>query len=108
MTEFVRIASLWDLAPGKRMTAWISGIRVMLLNVDGEIYAVDEQCTHAQCSLLEGPLQGTVIECPCHLATFDVRTGRVLRAPATVDLPTYQVKIEGGYIWVEQKPPEIV
>jgi len=108
MTEYMRVASLWDLPPGQRMAVWISGVKVMLVNVAGEIFAVDEQCTHAQCSLMAGPLHGTIIECPCHQATFELRDGKVLKEPAIVDLPTYQVKTEGGDIWVEQKPPEIV
>jgi 3-phenylpropionate/trans-cinnamate dioxygenase ferredoxin component len=108
MTQFVRAASLPELPPGSRLAVWVSGIRVMLANVGGTIFAVDEQCTHMQCSMLNGPLQGTVLVCPCHLAAFDLSSGRVLKGPATVDLPTYQVKIEGRDIMVEEKPAEIV
>lgn len=108
MTEYVRVASLWDLPPGERMAVWISGIKVMVINVGGEIFAVDEQCTHMQCSLMTGPLKETTIGCPCHLAAFDLRTGKVLRGPATIDLPTYEVKIEKGDIYVEETPPEAI
>jgi len=106
--EYKRVARVTDLPPGQRLAVWISGVKVMLVNVDGNIFAVDEQCTHMRCSLLTGALRGTIISCPCHLAEFDLRDGKVLKGPATVALPTYKVKIEGDEILVEEKPPEIV
>ena len=108
MGDYVKIAGLWDLPPGERMSAWVSGIRVMLVNVEGTVYAVDEQCTHMECSLMEGPLKGTIVGCPCHLAAFELSDGRVIRGPATVALPTWNVKVEGGDILVEERPPEAV
>ena len=108
MARFAKVASLWDLPPGKRMGIWLNGVRIMLINVDGEIFAVSEQCTHMEGSLLDGSLKGTVIGCPRHLAAFDIRTGKVMRGPATVDLPTYEVKIESGDIYVEEPPIEAI
>ena len=108
MGNYVKVAGLSDLPPGERTAVWVSGIKVMLVNVEGTIYAVDEQCTHMQCSMVEGPLKGTVIGCPCHLAAFDLTDGRVIRGPATVPIPTWKVKIEGGDIYVEERPPEAV
>ena len=67
MADHTRVASVWDLPPGERMQAWVSGIKVMLLNVDGEILAVDEQCTHMRCSLMRGSFKDEIISCPCHL-----------------------------------------
>jgi 3-phenylpropionate/trans-cinnamate dioxygenase ferredoxin subunit len=108
MAQFAKVASLWDLPPGKRMAIWLNGVRIMLVNVDGEIFAVSEQCTHMEGSLMDAPLRGTIIGCPRHLAAFDLRDGRVIRGPATVPLPTYEVKIEGGDIHVEEPPIEAV
>jgi nitrite reductase/ring-hydroxylating ferredoxin subunit len=108
MTEYKRVARLADLATGQRLAVWISGVKVLLLSIGGTIYAVDEQCTHMKCSLLTGPVRGTIVACPCHQAEFDLRNGRVLKGPATVDLPTYAVKVEGDEVLVEEKPPEIV
>jgi len=108
MVKFKQVASLSELGPGQRKAVWLSGVKVMLTNVEGKVYATDEQCTHMQCSMMTGLLRDTVVVCPCHFAEFDVRDGKVLKGPATVDLPTYQVKIEGSNILVEEKPPEIV
>jgi len=107
VVEYKRVARSADLPAGQRLAVWISGIKVMLVNIGGTVFAVDEQCTHMKCSLLTGSLQGTIVSCPCHFAEFDLRNGKVLMGPATVDLPTYKVKIEGGEILVEEKPPEI-
>lgn len=108
MGEYVKVASLGALPPNERLSTWVSGIRVMLVNVGGTVYGVDEQCTHMECSLMEGPLKGTMIGCPCHLAAFDLTDGRVVRSPATVPLPTWNVKVEDGDIYVEERPPEAV
>jgi nitrite reductase/ring-hydroxylating ferredoxin subunit len=108
MAEYVRVAGLSELAPGERMATWMHGIRVMVVNVGGQVYAVDEQCTHMQCSLMEGPLKGAVVGCPCHLAAFDLRTGKILTGPTDIDLPTYDVRIEGDDILVRGPDIEIV
>jgi 3-phenylpropionate/trans-cinnamate dioxygenase ferredoxin subunit len=108
MATFKRVVGAADLAPGRRITTWVSGVKVLVVNAEGQLYAVDEQCTHMQCSMTNGPLQGTVLVCPCHLAAFDLRSGKVLKGPATVDLPTYKVKIEGGDLLIEERAPELV
>ncbi len=48
MAELAKVSSLWDLSPVKRMGIWPNGVRIMLINVDGEIFAVSEQCTHKE------------------------------------------------------------
>lgn len=106
--NYVRVCSLWDLPPGERMSTWIGGTKVMLVNVEGEVFACDEQCPHMQCSLMTGPLKGTIIGCPCHLAAFELRSGKVLKGPTMEDLPVFKVKIEKGDIWVSQPDIEIL
>ncbi|MFH1084381.1 MAG: Rieske 2Fe-2S domain-containing protein [Chloroflexota bacterium] len=108
MSEFVQVARLSELPPGERKAVWVSGVRVLLVNLGGEIAAVDEQCTHMECSLLAAPMRENLIICPRHLAAFDLRSGKVLRGPATVDLPTWNVKVEGDAILVQERPVEMV
>lgn len=79
----------------------VSGKKITLANVDGKIYAIDDACTHAQCSLgSDGSLAGNVIMCGCHGAQFDVMSGKVLSGPALSDVSTYETKIEKGYIYI--------
>lgn len=104
MGEFVKAATLSDIEPGKRLGVWVSGQRVLLFNIDGTLYAVDESCPHRECSMAEGALDGKVLDCPCHHAKFNLETGEVItepnKYPPTPPLPVHQVKIEGWDILV--------
>jgi 3-phenylpropionate/trans-cinnamate dioxygenase ferredoxin component len=102
MGEFVKIAHLEDVAPGELLRVEVAGRLVCLANVDGAIYAVDDDCTHISGPLDQGDLEGTDLTCPLHLARFDVRTGKVLRGPARDDLPTYRVTVHDGDIYVSE------
>lgn len=100
MGAFVRVAGVEEIAPGELLRVEVAGRLVCLANVDGEIYAVDDDCTHISGPLDQGELEGCVLTCPLHLARFDVRTGQVLRGPARENLPTYAVRVEGSDIYV--------
>ncbi len=98
--EFVKAASLDDLAPGTVLGVEVAGVRVCLANVEGEIYAFQDNCTHRDFPLSAGTLSDHTIECAWHGAKFDVRTGRALSLPAIRPVKTYEVKIEDGQILV--------
>jgi naphthalene 1,2-dioxygenase system ferredoxin subunit len=72
-----------------------------LYQVDGEIYATDNICTHGNARLCDGFLEGHEIECPLHQGKFDIRNGKAMCAPLTEDVKTYPVKIEGTRVFVE-------
>ena len=78
----------------------VGGRDIALYNVDGQIYATDNVCTHGHARLCEGFLEGHEIECPLHQGKFDVRNGKPTCAPATDPLRSYPVKIEGGRVWL--------
>ena len=78
----------------------VGGRDIALYNVDGQIYATDNVCTHGHARLCEGFLEGHEIECPLHQGKFDVRTGQATCAPPTEALRSYPVKIEGGRVWL--------
>ncbi|MEI2775791.1 MAG: non-heme iron oxygenase ferredoxin subunit [Tetrasphaera sp.] len=67
---------------------------------DGDVYAIDDTCTHANVSLSEGELDGCQLECWLHGSRFDVRTGDPSGLPATVPVATYPVTIEDGQVVV--------
>ncbi len=73
----------------------------MLCNVDGDIYAIEDVCTHDGGELDQGWLEGCRIMCPRHGAFFDVTTGAALTPPAVMPVATFKVRLEGNDIFVE-------
>ncbi|WP_327114992.1 bifunctional 3-phenylpropionate/cinnamic acid dioxygenase ferredoxin subunit [Nocardia sp. NBC_01730] len=68
---------------------------------DGELYAIDDTCTHQDASLADGWLEGCQVECPLHASRFDLRTGAVDAPPAKLPVRTHRVEIIDGVIHVE-------
>jgi nitrite reductase/ring-hydroxylating ferredoxin subunit len=91
MFETVRVSKLEDRKPFKVL---VDGEDVLLAKIDGDIYAVNDICTHSEVSLSEGDIEGCAIECWLHGSSFDLRTGARSGPPATADLQTYKVVIE--------------
>jgi naphthalene 1,2-dioxygenase system ferredoxin subunit len=100
-TGWARAASRSELASGEVLGVEVAGHSIALYDVDGNIFATDNICTHAYARLSDGWLDGELIECPLHAARFDVRTGKVLDPPATVDLKTYPVRVVDDEIQVK-------
>ncbi|MFN2241452.1 MAG: Rieske (2Fe-2S) protein [Anaerolineae bacterium] len=98
---FVEAAKLFDVPPGRVKTVEIGDEDIALCNVEGEIYAIANVCTHDGGPLGEGYLLGDEIECPRHGARFNVKTGEVKVLPAIVPVPTFKVKVEADRILVD-------
>ena len=101
--EFVTVATVDELQPGERMVVELGRRWVAIFNVDGMYYAIEDVCTHDDGPLAEGELNGCIIACPRHGATFDIRTGKVLSAPAMVDVKSYDVQVQGNDIQVKPR-----
>lgn len=98
---FTPTISIEELPTGAKKCVIAGPIEVMVVNVQGNVYATQKHCTHAEANLAEGNLEGCIIECPLHGAMFDVRDGKVMSLPATIPLKTYPAKIENGVIMVD-------
>ena len=101
MSSFFKVAEVSELEEGELVPVEADGEPICLAKVEGVIYAFTDNCTHISGPLNEGELTGYVLECPWHLAQFDVRTGKVLRGPARQELYTYTVKVENDAIYVD-------
>lgn len=101
MARFVKVASVADIPPGARQIVEVDGIEVVVVNLDGVFYALEDMCTHDGGPLGEGALEGGQLICPRHGARFDVRTGAALTLPAVEAVPTYAVRVENGDILIE-------
>ena len=98
----VKVSSANGIAIGTMMGAEVNGKMILVANVDGKYYALGGECTHKGCKLSEGTLKEEgVVECPCHGSNFDVKTGSVVKGPATMPEPTFQVKVEKNKILVD-------
>jgi 3-phenylpropionate/trans-cinnamate dioxygenase ferredoxin component len=92
MTEFVKVAGTNEVAPGAALPVIVRGKEIALFNIGGTFFAIDNACTHEEGPLAEGEIEGHEVACPWHGARFDVRTGKVLCAPAYEDLQRYKVR----------------
>lgn len=93
---WIRVADEGGIAEGQVVALPAGERTVAVANIEGDLVAFEDQCSHRRCSLAEGELDGTVIACPCHGATFDVLTGDVLTGPATEPIDVFEVRVEGG------------
>lgn len=97
------VARLGDIPPdGVLPVTLADGTPVCLVRHEGQVYALHDRCTHADFSLSAGELlpDGTV-QCLWHGARFDCRSGAVRQGPATDDVTTYPVRLEGDAIYVD-------
>ncbi len=99
---FVRIGHADDVADGQMRVFDIAGTNVSVANSNGRLYAFDDTCTHAGCSLADGELDGTTVTCACHGSQFDVASGAVLRGPARLPVRSRSVRAEGPDLIVEK------
>ena len=101
MGIFTKAIAVRDLSAGMKKTVMVAGKKLAIANVDGEFFAIDDACTHQECSLgTEGFLDGNVVICGCHGAQFDMTTGKVLSLPAPTDVTSYETKVENGDVLV--------
>ncbi|MBU6452044.1 MAG: non-heme iron oxygenase ferredoxin subunit [Cyanobacteria bacterium REEB67] len=100
-TEYAKIAETKDIPDGEVKVYDLNGAAIALCHVGDKFYAVQDLCTHDGGPLGEGELVGSQIECPRHGARFDVKTGKAMCLPAVIDIPTYEVEVRGGEIFVK-------
>ena len=101
MAEFVKIAHIADIPPGKRLWHDFEEETVIIFNVGGQIYCIADLCTHDDGPLEDGTLTEYEIECPRHGARFDIRSGKATCLPATRPVPTFAVRVDGDSIYIE-------
>ena len=100
---WVRVAAVADLADDAAFPARLGNRPIALYRLGGRIHALDDVCTHALALLSQGFIEDGAVECPLHGARFDIATGRCLAPPASVDLRTYTVRVEGGEVYVREE-----
>lgn len=98
--RFFAACTVADLTEGEPHKVVVNEITVALVLSEGEIYAINDTCSHGQVSLAEGEVEGCLLECWLHGSQFDLRNGRPVSLPATDPVPVYPVKVEDATVFV--------
>ena len=99
--EFIEAGNTHEIKLGKMKRVETNGKAILICNVDGEFYAVDDMCTHEDSSLYLGCMKGDLVQCSLHGAKFSVKTGEPMEEPGEIPLQTYELKVEDGRIFVK-------
>ena len=107
--SFERVCALSDVAePGALRVELEAGGHLEALAVvrfEGQVYAVEDVCSHAEVALSEGEVErfkgAPTIECWLHGSCFDLRTGEPTNLPATEPVSVYPVRVEGEHVFVD-------
>jgi 3-phenylpropionate/trans-cinnamate dioxygenase ferredoxin subunit len=102
--EFVRACALSDLGTDQALQVDVEGTDVAVVRVGEEVFAISDECSHANIPLSEGEVEDCTIECWLHGSRFDLRTGAAINLPANVPVPVYPVRVEGDDVYVGTKP----
>ena len=101
--DWTFVCASGELLPGEMKTVWdeVTSVPILVLNLDGEVYALEDRCSHEDFELSAGGFDpaSASIECVLHGARFDIRDGRALCAPAYEPVAKFPVKMEHGGIW---------
>jgi nitrite reductase/ring-hydroxylating ferredoxin subunit len=99
--EYAKVCDVGDVPADSMHPVDVGERRLMIVSVGGELYATDRICTHEEADLSTGFLVGSVVTCPLHLSRFNVISGEVQNAPASIPLKTYSLKVEGTSVYVQ-------
>ena len=101
MSGWTDIGSLAELEASSRIEADVDGYRVRVAQVNGNLYAFEDRCTHDDSPFDDAPMEDTEIICPRHGARFCLRTGQALTPPAYEPVKSYPTRVVDGYVEVE-------
>ncbi|WDS37402.1 non-heme iron oxygenase ferredoxin subunit [Pseudoxanthomonas sp.] len=102
--DWTFVCATGELLPGEMRSTFdeVTGTPIVVFNLDGDLYALEDRCSHAEFELSAAGTFDTEtgsVECVLHGARFDIREGAPLCAPAYAPVPKFPVKIEHGGIW---------
>ena len=104
-TRWVAVMEAADLPDDTPAGVEVEGRHVLLFRSDGELYALDDLCTHAGALLSRGVIRDCTITCPLHGSRFDLRSGQIVRGPAHHPQPVLPARLRNGRIEVRGSQP---
>lgn len=104
MAEFVRVADIQEIPPGRGKLFHIRGREIALFNAEGTFYAVKSTCPHRGVSLDRGIVEQAIVTCPGHGWRFDLRNGESISHPPA-GLRCYRVDVRDSSVWIAIPEP---
>lgn len=98
--NFTSALLLADLNEGAATLVNVAGEAILLCHDEGEVYAIENRCSHLEEPLACGKVKWGWIACPAHGARFDLATGQAMNPPATRPIRTFPVRVVDGMIEV--------
>jgi len=91
-----------EIMPGQMKKVSVDENEILVTNIDGNYFAIDDTCTHAGATLSEGKLEDSTITCDWHGAKFDCKNGKLIKFPGEInDLESYKVIVESDDVFIE-------
>lgn len=101
MSDWIDVVPEADFLPGTYRVVETDDVPILVFNLDGRYYAIENCCTHEEAELSDGVREGEEIVCPLHGARFSIVTGAVLTPPAYENLQTFPVRVTNGWVEVD-------
>ena len=101
MTDWHDIGPSDDFQEEAAWPVQVAGRSIAIFRLGGEVFALDDRCTHGQARLSEGFIEDGCIECPLHQGRFDIRSGQPQCPPVTQRVPTYATREHASRVWVQ-------
>ncbi|CAN5859477.1 non-heme iron oxygenase ferredoxin subunit [soil metagenome] len=98
---YTRVCALADIEEPGAVHVEVGDVPIAVVRSDGELYAVQDICSHADIPLSEGDVDGSTIECWLHGSRFDLRTGKPTGPPAIIAVPVYPVRVDGDDVYID-------
>ena len=103
--SFERVCRVSEVPEDGSLRVELPDVDVAIVNFDGQVYAIEDVCSHAEVALTDGEVEefdgAPTIECALHGSCFDLRTGQPTNLPATEPVPVYPVRVEGDDVYVD-------
>ena len=102
---FQRACSFSDLVDSTPTKVVVDGLDVAVVRHGDELFAIEDECSHAAVALSEGDVEDCTLECFLHGSRFDLRTGKPTGPPATEPVPVFAVQINGDDVLIDIDQP---
>jgi len=99
LADWIFVGTRSEMLPGEFKVVWDGDTAIAVYNIDGDLYAIEDVCSHDGGELAGGEVHGFEVECPRHGARFDVRSGAVMCPPAYEPIASFPVHEVDGQIW---------